>query len=882
MRYSWLVAIVWTACLAGELQWNLKQQNDKVLQIARASAEVAFENDVVFRKWAARQGGVYVPISPQTPPNPYLKVPNREVTTTAGQTLTLINPAYMARLANEMSDGARGSRGHITSLKPLRPENKPDAWELKALNALEAGAPEAVSTEWINGQEHVRFMRPFITEKPCLRCHAAQGYKEGDIRGGISVSVPTAPLREIHRPAMTGTVLAHAALWIVGIAGIVVSARRLKSREEQIRSLARFPEENPNPVVRVSPDGSVLYRNPAAASNPSWQSGTDHLLPAPLLQLVSQAFEESRVIERDLDLNGRYYAVAAAPMRAEGYANLYGRDVTERKRAENALKSALARAEEGDRMLSALMEHVPEGITIADSSGNLRMVSRRGQELLGVAHAGKSIDEVVAQCAVFQPDGQTPMEREQLPLSQAIQKGEVILDAELVQISARGERLPLLCNAAPIQNSTGEIVGGIVVWRDITERRRAEDRVLRSLERFELLTATASELLQSTEPQAVVESLCEKVMKHLDCDVFFNFLVDERACRLRLNAYAGIPPEEADKIRWLDFGVALCGCAARDGCRMVAENIPGNPDPRTEMVKSYGVKAYACHPLLGPGGEVIGTLSFGTRSRETFREEDLPLMKAVSDQVAVAMIRIEAEQSLRQTVAELERSNKELEQFAYVSAHDLQEPLRQVRSFVGLLKERHGDKLEGKAAQYLDCIHDGSARMSELVAGLLAYSRVRPAESSRTPVSCAQAVNEALQNLSSAIRESGAAITRDDLPDVVADPIQLMQLFQNLICNALTYRREGVPLEVHIGCRIDGTSRILYVRDNGIGIAPEHHGKVFQIFSRLHGRSTYPGTGIGLAICKRIVEQHGGKIWIESTPGEGSTFCVRLPDDSFR
>lgn len=185
-------------------------------------------------------------------------------------------------------------------------------------------------------------------------------------------------------------------------------------------------------------------------------------------------------------------------------------------------------------------------------------------------------------------------------------------------------------------------------------RRRAEADLQRSFRRFELLAHTAEELLQSTDPQRLVDSLCREVMEYLDCHAFFNFLSVEEAGRLRLNAYAGIPAEEARKIQWLDYGVAICGCAAQQGCRIVAEHIPSTPDPRTELVKSYGIKAYACHPLFGPDGKPMGTLSFGARDRETFTEDDLSLMKAVADQVAVAMIRMKDEEALKRSRDELE------------------------------------------------------------------------------------------------------------------------------------------------------------------------------------------------------------------------------------
>ncbi len=182
----------------------------------------------------------------------------------------------------------------------------------------------------------------------------------------------------------------------------------------------------------------------------------------------------------------------------------------------------------------------------------------------------------------------------------------------------------------------------------IEHRSRIEAALLKYNERLEILSHTVSKLLASDKPQQVVEELCSKVMKFLDCDVFFNFIVDDSAGRLHLNAYAGVPSETAREIEWLDFGVAVCGCAAQAGCRIVAENIPATPDMRTELVKSFGIKAYACHPLLQQD-KVIGTLSFGTRTRIHFSDDDLTMMKAVADQVAIAMVRVNVEKALRQS-----------------------------------------------------------------------------------------------------------------------------------------------------------------------------------------------------------------------------------------
>ncbi len=201
--------------------------------------------------------------------------------------------------------------------------------------------------------------------------------------------------------------------------------------------------------------------------------------------------------------------------------------------------------------------------------------------------------------------------------------------------------------AVPLRDNKGQVAKWFGSNTDIDDRKRSEEALQDSLQRFELLTGVAGNLLLTPDPQEFVEALCRRIMDHLDCHAFFNFLVDEKAGRLHLNACAGIPDEEARRIEWLDYGVAVCGCVARDGCRIVAENIGTMPDPRTELVKSYGIRAYACHPLQGADGKVIGTLSFGTRTRDRFSDDDLAMMKAVADQVTSAMIRAKAHEALR-------------------------------------------------------------------------------------------------------------------------------------------------------------------------------------------------------------------------------------------
>ncbi len=236
-----------------------------------------------------------------------------------------------------------------------------------------------------------------------------------------------------------------------------------------------------------------------------------------------------------------------------------------------------------------------------------------------------------------------------------------------------------------------------------------------------------------------------------------------------------------------------------------------------------------------------------------------------------------ARAELEHSNVDLMRSNRDLEQFAYIASHDLQEPLRAVAGFTTLLEQRYQDKLDEKADSYIRFIVDGVSRMQALINGLLEYSRVNTRGGVPEPVPADRALQEALANLRTAIEQSGAVVTVTPLPTVRADLAQLTHVFQNLIENALKFRSERRP-EIEIGARPEDGFWRFWTRDNGIGIDPRYADRIFLIFQRLHTRDKYPGTGIGLAICKRIIERHGGKIWVESQPGQGSTFYFTLPE----
>jgi PAS domain S-box-containing protein len=235
-----------------------------------------------------------------------------------------------------------------------------------------------------------------------------------------------------------------------------------------------------------------------------------------------------------------------------------------------------------------------------------------------------------------------------------------------------------------------------------------------------------------------------------------------------------------------------------------------------------------------------------------------------------------AEQELLRKTDELARSNHDLEQFAFVASHDLQEPLRAVAGSLQLLQRRYRGQLDPRADEFIKHAVDGAIRMQALIEDLLTYSRVGRSVDTRIPTDCGQILDQALSSLSVVIDAADAQVNRAALPTVRATPTQLMLLFQNLVGNAIKFRHQDRPVQIDVGAKLRDDSWTFWVKDNGIGIDPQYFERIFLVFQRLHTRTEYPGTGIGLALCKRIVEQHGGRIWVESEPDKGATFFFTL------
>ncbi|MBD2070993.1 response regulator [Leptolyngbya sp. FACHB-671] len=300
------------------------------------------------------------------------------------------------------------------------------------------------------------------------------------------------------------------------------------------------------------------------------------------------------------------------------------------------------------------------------------------------------------------------------------------------------------------------------------------------------------------------------------------------------------------------------------------------PPDLIEWLHQFQVKAKLVVPILLKD-ELWGLLVVHhCSSLRVWSSFEIELLQQLANQVGIALTQVRLLEQERHQRQELARSNAELEQFAYVASHDLQEPLRMVASYVQLLERRYQDQLDQNARDFIAYAVDGTVRMQELIQALLSYSRIGTRGKEFRLTDCNSALDRALENLRLAIAETEAVITHDPLPELMADSIQLSQLFQNLLGNALKFRSDRPPV-IHIGAVQKEELWLFSVQDNGIGMETKYGDRIFAIFQRLHSRTKYPGSGIGLAISKKIVERHGGQIWVESTPGEGTTFYFTIP-----
>jgi PAS domain S-box-containing protein len=541
-------------------------------------------------------------------------------------------------------------------------------------------------------------------------------------------------------------------------------------------------------------------------------------------------------------------------------------DITARKQIEDALKFAKMEWER-------TFDSVPDLIAVIDNEHRVLRVNAPMARLLG-----HTTEECVGlKCYEVMHGTDAPLGT--CPHSLTINDGR----EHTREVHEDRFGLDLQVTTTPLTDEQGRMIGSVHVAHDITERKRADETLRQWNERHEILAEAARLLLSSETPEQMVQVISERVMEHLECHAFFNFLVEEGTERMHLNAYAGIPEETAREIEWLDFGVAVCGCVARDGKRIIAEDIANIPDARTELVKSFGIQAYACHPLIYQD-RTIGTLSFGTCERPRFSEDDVTLMRAVASLVATAMARRRIEDDLARAkdlaedrAAALETAIQDLEGFTYSVSHDLRAPIRHITSFSHLLQKKCWSSLDEKGRQYMETISGSSRKLGILMDELLEFSRMGRVPLKKSEVNLQALTGEVVKSFDEQTEARRIEWTIGSLPTVEGDTSMLRLVFANLLSNAVKFTSKKEEVRIEIGHRKEDNIHVIFVKDNGAGFDMRFVDKLFGVFQRLHHETDFEGTGIGLANVARIIHRHGGQVWAEGKVDEGAVFSFTLP-----
>ena len=765
---------------------------------------------------------------------------------------------------------------------------------------------------------------------------------------------------------------------VIRSVGMVHDVTEQKRAAEQIEMMARFPSENPSPVLRIASDGTILYSNgPGLALLEQWNRKVGEHVPPDWRRRVAQTLDSGRNVVREIKCGQRILSLVLAPVVKGAYVNLYGRDITKERKAELDLRRAhaelekkvqqrtaelvqtvgLLREEAEHRMqaeeavkaerqrLSDVLETLPAYVCLLTSDYHMPFANRVFREWFGYYPDKKCYEflfnrtepcEVCETYTVLKtnkshrwewtgPNGHNydifdfpfkDTDGSQLILEMGMDITEQKRAQEALRSSALYTRGLIEASLDPLVTISGE--------GKITDVNQATIEAT-GLSRQELIGTDFSGYF--TEPhkaQAGYRQVFEKgtvtdyplTIRHRDgrlTDVLYNaaiykneagevqgvfaaardVTVQKQASQYaRSLIEASLDPlvtiSAAGKITDVNEAtIAVTGVAREQLIGTDFSNYFTEPQRAQEGYQQVFAKGRVMdYPLTirHRDGRLTDVLYNATIYKDTqgnvagvFAAARDITEKRITEQ-ELEKYRMHLEDLVKQRTEELARSNRDLEQFAYVASHDLQEPLRAVAGFVELLRQNLQHALDGKTTKYMDFAVDGVMRMQSLISGLLEYSRIGTRGRKPQRTDAGAALERAIANLQTSIKESGAEITSAGLPIVHADDVQLAQLFQNLIGNAIKFRTEQTP-RIHVSAvRLEDSWRFA-VEDNGIGIEPQYAERIFLIFQRLHSREKYPGTGIGLSICKKIVERHNGKIWVESQPGSGSTFYFTIPDE---
>jgi PAS domain S-box-containing protein len=694
-----------------------------------------------------------------------------------------------------------------------------------------------------------------------------------------------------------------------------------KKAEESLRESRELYkaifENSQDAVFLTIPDGSILDANPAAekmfgySKEKMCKLGRDGLVDIsdPRLPRILEERKQKGKFKAELKHIRNDGSKFEGEMSSRLFKDRHGnertvltiRDITERKKAEEEVLQARKNLEEQVQERTSELGGAYE--TIKESEVKFRELFNKALDMIVLSEArengllgnfievndaavnilGYTREEFLNKTPLdlFAPDNQ-----EEVPkiMGELLKRGYTTFQS--ISITKDERRIPVEVSVHIFR--LGEKKVGLAIARDITERKKAEEGIKRNNKTSNGITQIFREALTVGTEEKLGKTcltVCEEVTDSefgFICEVNDDGTLDTIAISDPGWSECKMPQSDAVKmLRGIKIHGLYGGAIKLEG--PVLTNDPSTYHHSVGTPPGHPpIRAYLGFPLKF-GDKIIGVIGLANK-KGGYTIEDQESVRILSIAVVEAIMSFRSRNEVKEyrdqlegTVKELERSNYELQSFAYITSHDLQEPLRTIASFAQLIERRYKGKLDPDADEFIEFMVDGASRMKEMIQGLLEYSRVGTRGGEFTEFESEVALNYALNNLGSAIDEVNAEITSDPLPVIFADKDQIIRVFQNLIGNAIKFRKEGVQPKIHVSSKTEDNKYVFSVSDNGIGLEEEYNDKIFEVFKRLHSIGEYQGAGIGLAVVKRIIDRHGGRIWVESELDKGSTFYFTIP-----
>jgi len=666
---------------------------------------------------------------------------------------------------------------------------------------------------------------------------------------------------------------------LVGASTIARDITERKKAEEAIQRAGAYNrsliEVSLDPLVTISPDGTITDVNAATANVTGYSRkeliGTDFsnyfTEPDTAKAGYETVFRNGSVTDYALEIlhrNGRItpvlYNASVFRDRSGDIAGVFAaaRDITERKKAEEAIRQAGAYNRSLiEASLDPLVTISPSGTITDVNAATVNVTGFGREELIGTDFSNYFTEPQKAKAGY-----------------EAVFRDGSVTDYGLEIRHRNGTVTPVLYNASVYRDGAGKITGVFAAARNITERKKAEEEIKRANAYNRSLIEASLDPLVTINPDGTISDVNEATVKatgfsrkELVGTEFSQYFTEPTRAKEgyeKVFSYGSVT-DYGLEIRHRNGTVTPVlynASVYRDG----AGNITGVFAAARDITERKRAE-YALLQAYRELDDRVKERTLELQEMNAMLEKEIAERKATADE-------------LRKKSEELARSNLELQQFAYIASHDLQEPLRAISGFTELLEKRYKGQIDERADKYINFIIDGTKQMNQVIFDLLEYSRVQTKAREFGLIDTGSSLSQALRNLQTSLKEKDAIVTSDLLPMLSADKIQITQLFQNLIGNALKFQKPGTVPQIHVAAEKQDDMWVFSVTDNGIGIDPQYTERIFRIFQRLHAKGEYEGTGIGLAICKRIVERHGGEITVRSEPGIGSTFSFTLSSRS--